>query len=114
MQNDNESCDIHPCLKARSDHWQPVDRAEGLLLKDGGKQQGIEDEGFPGTLSREKRPALNSLIKDADRKEFVSVVCWDIVGLDFQNLLQRIGFLIFRALLHALVNGERISAKKSK
>ena len=36
------------------------------------------DEGLSGALSREKRPALNSLIKDAYRKKFDSVVCWDI------------------------------------
>jgi len=36
------------------------------------------DEGLSGTLSREKRPSLNSLIKDAYRKRFDSVVCWDI------------------------------------
>ena len=39
------------------------------------------DEGLSGTLSREKRPALNSLIKDAYRKRFDSVVCWDISRL---------------------------------
>ena len=39
------------------------------------------DEGLSGTLSREKRPALNSLIKDAYRKKFDSVVCWDISRL---------------------------------
>ena len=36
------------------------------------------DEGLSGTLSREKRPSLNSLIKDAYRKRFDLVVCWDI------------------------------------
>ena len=39
------------------------------------------DEGLSGTLSREKRPALNSMIKDAYRKKFDSVVCWDISRL---------------------------------
>jgi DNA invertase Pin-like site-specific DNA recombinase len=39
------------------------------------------DEGLSGTLSREKRPALNSLIKDAYRKKFDSVVCWDFSRL---------------------------------
>jgi hypothetical protein len=39
------------------------------------------DEGLSGTLSREKRPALNSLIKDAYRKKFDAVVCWDISRL---------------------------------
>ena len=39
------------------------------------------DEGLSGTLSRDKRPALNSLIKDAYRKKFDSVVCWDISRL---------------------------------
>ena len=36
------------------------------------------DEGLSGTLPREKRPSLNSLIKDAYRKRFGLVVCWDI------------------------------------
>ena len=36
------------------------------------------DEGLSGTLSRDKRPALNPLIKDAYRKRFDSAVCWDI------------------------------------
>ena len=39
------------------------------------------DGGLSGTLSQEKRPALNSLIKDAYRKKFDSVVCWDISRL---------------------------------
>jgi DNA invertase Pin-like site-specific DNA recombinase len=43
--------------------------------------QEYADEGLSGTLSREKRPALNSLIKDAYRKKFDSVVCWDISRL---------------------------------
>ena len=36
------------------------------------------DEGLSGTLSREKRLSFNSLIKDAYRKRFDLVVCWDI------------------------------------
>ena len=36
------------------------------------------DEGLSGTLSREKRLSLNSLIKDVYRKRFDLVVCWDI------------------------------------
>ena len=39
------------------------------------------DEGLSGTLSRDKRPALNALIKDAYRKRFDLVVCWDISRL---------------------------------
>ena len=39
------------------------------------------DEGLSGTLSREKRPALNALIKDGYRKKFDTVVCWDISRL---------------------------------
>ena len=33
------------------------------------------DEGLSGILSREKRPALNALIKVAYRKRFDSLVC---------------------------------------
>ncbi len=39
------------------------------------------DKGLSGTLPRDKRPALNSMIKDAYRKKFNSVVCWDISRL---------------------------------
>ena len=47
------------------------------------------DEGLSGALSREKRPALNSLIKDAYRKKFDSVVCWDIsrIGRSMKELV---------------------------
>ena len=47
------------------------------------------DEGLSGTLSRDKRPALNSLIKDAYRKRFESVVCWDIsrIGRSMKELV---------------------------
>ena len=47
------------------------------------------DEGLSGTLSREKRPALNSLIKDAYRKRFDSVVCWDVsrIGRSMKELV---------------------------
>ena len=47
------------------------------------------DEGLSGTLSREKRPALNSLIKDAYRKKFDGVVCWDIsrIGRSMKELV---------------------------
>ena len=40
-----------------------------------------EDEGLSGTLSRDKRPAFNEMIKDAYRKRFDLVVCWDISRL---------------------------------
>ena len=40
--------------------------------------QEYADEGLSGTLSREKRSALNALKKDAYRNRFDSVVCWDI------------------------------------
>ena len=47
------------------------------------------DEGLSGTLSRDKRPALNSLINDAYRKRFDSVVCWDIsrIGRSMKELI---------------------------
>ena len=47
------------------------------------------DKGLSGTLSRDKRPALNSLIKDAYRKRFDSVVCWDIsrIGRSMKELI---------------------------
>jgi DNA invertase Pin-like site-specific DNA recombinase len=39
------------------------------------------DEGLSGTLSRDKRPAFNEMIKDGYRKRFDSVVFWDISRL---------------------------------
>ena len=47
------------------------------------------DKGLSGTLSRDKRPALNSLIKDAYRKRFDQVVCWDIsrIGRSMKELI---------------------------
>ena len=47
------------------------------------------DEGLSGALSRDKRPALNSLIKDAYRKRFDLVVCWDIsrIGRSMKELV---------------------------
>ena len=47
------------------------------------------DEGLSGTLSRDKRPSLNALIKDAYRKRFDSVVCWDIsrIGRSMKELV---------------------------
>ena len=47
------------------------------------------DEGLSGTLSRSKRPAFNEMIKDAYRKKFDSVVCWDIsrLGRSMKNLI---------------------------
>ena len=47
------------------------------------------DEGLSRTLSRDKRLALNSLINDAYRKRFDSVVCWDIsrIGRSMKELI---------------------------
>ena len=47
------------------------------------------DEGLSGALSRDKRPALNTLIKDAYRKRFDLVVCWDIsrIGRSMKELV---------------------------
>ena len=66
-----------------------------LALRDHCSKMGWEivkeysDEGLSGTLSREKRPALNALIKDAYRKRFDSVVCWDIsrIGRSMKELV---------------------------
>ena len=47
------------------------------------------DEGLSGTLSREKRPALNAMIKDGYRKKFDTVVCWDCsrIGRSMKELV---------------------------
>ncbi len=48
-----------------------------------------EDEGLSGTLSRDKRPAFNNMIKDAYRKKFNLVVCFDIsrIGRSMKELV---------------------------
>ena len=47
------------------------------------------DKGLSGTLSREKRPALNAMIKDGYRKKFDTVICWDIsrIGRSMKELI---------------------------
>ena len=47
------------------------------------------DEGLSGILSREKRPALNAMIKDGYRKKFDTVICWDIsrIGRSMKELI---------------------------
>ena len=47
------------------------------------------DKGLSGTLSRDKRPAFNEMIKDAYRKRFDLVVCWDIsrIGRSMKELV---------------------------
>jgi DNA invertase Pin-like site-specific DNA recombinase len=47
------------------------------------------DEGLSGTLSGAKRPAFNEMTKDAYRKKFDAVVCWDIsrLGRSMKNLI---------------------------
>ena len=47
------------------------------------------DEGLSGTLSRDKRLSLHSLIKGAYRKRFDLVVCWDIsrIGRSMKELV---------------------------
>ena len=47
------------------------------------------DKGLSGTLSREKRPALNAMIKDGYRKKFDTVICWDIsrIGRSMKELV---------------------------
>ena len=47
------------------------------------------DEGLSGTLSETKRPAFNEMTKDAYRKKFDAVVCWDIsrIGRSMKELI---------------------------
>ena len=47
------------------------------------------DEGLSGTLSRDKRPSFNAMIKDGFRKKFDTVVCWDIsrIGRSMKELI---------------------------
>ena len=47
------------------------------------------DEGLSGTLSRDKRPSFNEMIKDGYRRKFELVVCWDIsrIGRSMKELI---------------------------
>ena len=61
--------------------------------------QVYEDEGISGAKGRDKRPALDALLKDAARREFDLVAAWSVdrLGCSLQNLigtlaeLQRLG-----------------------
>ena len=48
-----------------------------------------KDEGLSGTLSRDKRPSFNEMIKDGYRRKFELVVCWDIsrIGRSMKELI---------------------------
>lgn len=58
----------------------------------------FEDHAISGAKGREKRPALDNLLKDASRRKFDLVAAWSVdrLGRSLQNLLE------FLAELHAL------------
>lgn len=58
----------------------------------------FEDHAISGFKGREKRPALDNLLKDANRRKFDLVAAWSVdrLGRSLQNLLE------FLAELHAL------------
>ena len=58
----------------------------------------FEDHAISGAKGREKRPALDNLFKDANRRKFDLVAAWSVdrLGRSLQNLLE------FLAELHAL------------
>lgn len=58
----------------------------------------FEDHAISGSKGREKRPALDNLLKDANRRRFDLVAAWSVdrLGRSLQNLLE------FLAELHAL------------
>ncbi len=58
----------------------------------------FEDHAISGAKGREKRPALDNLLKDANRRKFDLVAAWSVdrLGRSLQNLLE------FLAELHAL------------
>ena len=52
--------------------------------------QEYTDNGISGAKSRDDRPALDALLKDATRRRFDMVVCWSIdrLGRSLQNLVE--------------------------
>ena len=52
--------------------------------------QEYTDNGISGAKSRDDRPALDALLKDATRRKFDMVVCWSIdrLGRSLQNLVE--------------------------
>ena len=54
-----------------------------------------EDHAVSGAKGREKRPALDNLLKDANRRKFDLVAAWSVdrLGRSLQNLLEFLGEL---------------------
>jgi DNA invertase Pin-like site-specific DNA recombinase len=52
--------------------------------------QEYTDNGISGAKSRDERPALNDLLKDATRRKFDMVMCWSIdrLGRSLQHLVE--------------------------
>ena len=52
--------------------------------------QEYTDNGISGAKSRDERPALNELLRDASRRQFEMVMCWSIdrLGRSLQNLVE--------------------------
>ena len=52
--------------------------------------QEYTDNGISGAKSRDERPALDALLKDATRRKFDMVVCWSIdrLGRSLQHLVE--------------------------
>ena len=53
----------------------------------------FKDHAITGSKSRDNRPALDNLLKDANRRKFVLVAAWSIdrLGRALQNLLEFLG-----------------------
>ncbi len=63
---------------------------EGVAKRSGWKIVDIyEDNGISGANGREKRPALDKLLKDAARREFDMIAAWSVdrLGRSLQHLV---------------------------
>jgi len=63
---------------------------EGVAKRSGWKIVDIyEDNGISGANGREKRPALDKLLKDAARREFDMIAAWSVdrLGRSLQHLI---------------------------
>ena len=90
-------------LRVSTNNGQTTEN-QALELEAVAKYSGLEvvkvykDEGISGAKGREKRPGLDALLKDAERRKFDMIAAWSVdrLGRSLQDL---VGFL---AEIHAL------------
>jgi len=84
------------CIYARVSTSQQTTENQIQALKEVAERAGYQivkiysDDGISGSKSREDRPALNQLMKDAVNRQFEIVMCWSIdrLGRSVTNLIE--------------------------